>query len=63
MPTTNSAQVAGATLPLCGSMQCFTPTTESPIIAATSTARVPVWSSIDSASACWKPTGGAIAVP
>src|ERR1043166_6512374 len=63
MPAMNSTHVAAVTLPLRGSMQCFTPTTESPIIAATSTARVPVWSSTDSASDCWKPIGGAIAVP
>src|SRR5262250_2751011 len=63
MPIANSAHVATVTLPLRGSMQCFTATTESPIIAATSTARAPPWSSIDSAIACWKPTGGAIGAP
>ncbi len=37
-PTTNIALVFGDTLPLFGSMQCFTLITESPSIAATSIA-------------------------
>jgi len=63
MPKPRNIQVTGLTLPLRGSMQCFTLTTESPTIAATSTARAPVMSSADSAIDCWKPDGGAIAVP
>jgi len=41
-PMPNSPHVAAEILPLRGSMQCFTPTTESPIIAATSMARAPL---------------------
>jgi hypothetical protein len=40
-PPARTAQVASLTLPPRGSMQCVTPTTESPNIAATSTARAP----------------------
>jgi hypothetical protein len=56
-PAANSPQVSAVTLPLRGSMQCFTPITESPSIAATSTARAPPGSSADSASARWTRRG------
>src|SRR6185436_2759080 len=56
-PAANSPQVTGVTLPLRGSMQCFTPITESPSMAATSTARAPPSSSADSASARWTRAG------
>ena len=59
----NSAHVVALTLPPLGSMQCFTPTTESPSIAATSTARAPPKSSASPAIAGWKPATGAVAVP
>ena len=39
-------------------MQCFTPTTESPSIAATSTAFAPPTSSTDAAIAAWNAAGG-----
>src|SRR5580765_2483975 len=58
-PIANSAHVVPVTLPPLGSMQCFTPTTESPSIAATSTARAPLKSSASPAIACAKPATGA----
>src|SRR5258706_15889821 len=61
MPIAKQAYVSGWTWPLFGSMQCFTPTTESPSIAATSTARAPPKSSASPAIADWKPPTGAAA--
>src|SRR5664279_943005 len=58
----NSAHVVELTLPPLGSMQCFTPTTESPSIAATSTARAPPKSSASPAIEAVKPAAGAVAV-
>src|SRR5690349_684310 len=62
-PNPNSAYVLVVTLPPRGFITCFTWTTESPSIAATSTARAPPRSSIDSAMLAWNIAGDAVAVP
>src|SRR5213078_4328897 len=51
-PPATRPHVAGVTLPARGSRQCFTLTTESPSIAATSIARAAPGSSVDSARTC-----------
>ena len=62
-PTANSAIVRPETLPVVGSTQCFTPTTESPSIAATSTDVRPPCSSTWPAIMFEKPLGAVIAGP